>query len=163
MFKSWKFQIGARGHLVALCSNGDCSQESLDLCIRTPLTAIVVPMEADLSCHNTLLFSGMTFLDTAAKWTKMSEHARLFRGLPVIFLFPVMIRTLLQQRMFQFCVLCNQKARVSEVRLVLLKGFETCCTHTLCIKGLVLTTKVKISSEPLVLDLIAWLVLDAAR
>ena len=49
-------------------------------------------------------------------------------------------------------VVCNQKARVSEVRLVLLKGFET-CTHTLCIKGLVLTTKVKISSGPLVFDL----------
>ena len=54
---------------------------------------------------------------------------------------------------FQFCVVCNQKARVSEVRLVLLKGFETCCTHTLCIKGLVLTTKVKISSGPVVFDL----------
>ena len=57
----------------------------------------------------------------------------------------------------------NQKARVSEVRLVLLKGFETCCNHALGIKGLVLTTKVKISSGPLVFDLIAWLVLDAAR
>ena len=29
---------------------------------------------------------------------------------------------------YQFCVVRNQKARVSEVRLVLLKGFETCCT-----------------------------------
>ena len=53
-------------------------------------------------------------------------------------------------------VVCNQKARVSEVRLVLLKGFETCCTHTLCIKGLVLSTKVKISSEPLLCGL-CWM------
>ena len=160
MFKSWKIQIGARGYRVVLYSNGDCSQESLDLYIRTPLTAIVVPMEADLSCHNTLLFSGMTSGNSG----KMSAHASLFRGLPVIFLFSVMTRKLkLQQRKFQFCVVCNQKARLKEVRLVLLKGLETCCTHTLYIKGFVLTTKVKTSSGPLVLDLIAWLVLDAAR
>ena len=37
-------------------------------------------------------------------------------------------------------------------KVVLLNGFETFCTHTLCKKGLVLTTKVKISSEPLVFD-----------
>ena len=59
---------------------------------------------------------------------KMSTHARLLGGLPVIFLFPVMIRKLLYQRKLQFCVVRNQKARVSEVGLVLLKGFETCCT-----------------------------------
>ena len=58
----------------------------------------------------------------------MSAHARLLGGLPVIFLFPVMIRKLLEQRKLQFCVVRNQKARVSEVSLVLLKGFETCCT-----------------------------------
>ena len=92
--------------------------------------------------------------DTAAKWVRMLGFLAGFRS---FFCFRLWSESyyngLLQQRKFQFCVVCNQKARVSEVRLVLLKAFETCCTHTLCIKGLVLATKVKISSEPLGFDL----------